>query len=62
MLAAVELDGDTCIEADEVEDVGTERPLATELIAIEAASTEGVPEVGFGVGFLRRVRAKRFMA
>jgi hypothetical protein len=50
MLATIELDGDKSLEADEVEDVRAERPLATELVAIEASGAEVTPEVRFGFG------------
>ena len=48
VLMAVELDDQCGLEADEVADVGAERALAAELVAVQLAAAEVAPEQALG--------------
>jgi hypothetical protein len=49
MLAAVRLDHETVLEADEVDDVRANWLLAAELVPIEAVRAEHVPQATFSI-------------
>jgi len=52
MLAPVYFDDKPVLEANEVNDVVSERLLAFELIASESSRPQRVPELPFGIGLI----------
>ena len=50
MLAASQLDDDPCFQANEVTNIGPERPLAPELEVTHLSTSQATPEEPFGIG------------
>ena len=52
MLAAIEFDDQICFNAQEIDYIGSDRRLAAEFVAVEAAVADGEPELAFGFGHI----------
>ena len=60
VLAAVDFNHETCLQAGEVDDVGTDRYLPPEPVARELAHPQASPEQALGVGHVGAQRAGPF--